>query len=288
MQTICPSGLIFEARKLRGAELATLAAATERRDAGSGVAEILRATWLSTVEPGPYRFVGAGGAAPDFKRLVNGDVLAALVQARRAVLGDLVDFTARCETCGARNDDLEANLGELELKPIPQATVQAMQSGDALEAKLLDGRKVKFALATMKTDAYLREQHKQMKRRPEWATHKATKIDLTAAQISWVEGLENAKGENVSAEFVKRLEWLLGMDVDWIYDLQGKMTEADGGMDTGVEFTCRECGWEQKTDFPLGRDFFSPKKKKAATRKTEEGETSPTEPKSQETPSHAI
>lgn len=276
-QTICPSGLVFEARKLRGAELAILAAATERRDAGGGVAEILRATWISTVSPGPYPFTGAG-AAPDFKRLVDGDLLASLVQARRSVLGDMVDFAARCEGCGAKNGDLEANLGELELKPLPETTLKSMQSNEPLEAELLDGKKVKFALNTMKINEYLRDQHKQMKRRPEWATHKATQIDKTAAQISWVEGLENAKGENVSGEFVKRLEWILRMDVDWVYDLQGKIREADGGIDTGVEFVCRECGWEQETDFPLGRDFFSPPKKRPGqkTKETEAKEKTPT------------
>jgi hypothetical protein len=277
MRIVCPSGLIVEARKMQGAEFETLAAETERKASGNGIAIFLRACWTATEDPGPYPFTGS----PDWKRLLQGDVLAALVAHRVAVLGAPYDFATPCEACGTRND-VECMLDELQLKPLPKDSVDRMRAGRPFETTLLDGRKVVFDLGTIVHEELLEKQLKQMKRRPEWEGHKPTFIDALAIRIRSIDDVMNRDGtENVSSQFTKRLEFLRGCDLDFIYDLQEKMTAVDCGIDTAIAFDCISCGWTQKRDFPLGRDFFNPRKKK--TPKTTSGETTNEETPSSET-----
>lgn len=267
MRIECPSGLIIEARKPQGGELKALARATEQRDAGTGLAEVLRGCWQSTEDPGPYGFIGAG--APDVKRVVGGDILVMLLHLRKSVLGATFEFHVGCEHCGAKNE-LTANLDGIETTKLPETSAEVMRVNGPLECTTLDGRVVRYHLSNIRTQEYLRDQTKQMKRRPEWAGHTATMVDTIASQITFVDGLNNAKGENVSNEFVKRLQWLLKADVDVIYDLREKILESDCGVDTDVEFTCTECRWEQNASFPLGSAFFGPRSpKKLATEETE-------------------
>lgn len=263
MRIICPSGLIFEARKLQGAELETLAIGADTKKQGDAVARILQACHVSTEDPGPYSFTG--GTSFDWKRILSGDTLAALIQHRIAVLGPVYSYPMACEQCGERNE-IEARIDELELLPLSAESAERVRAGRPFETTMLDGRKVTYDLATTMTEEYLQDQLKQMKRRPEWQGHRATNIDQLAARLRTVENLMNARGtENVSNQFVKRLEFLLSCDLDFIYDLQKKMDESDCGVETGVEFTCTECKWEQTRDFPLGRGFLTPPK---ASKKT--------------------
>lgn len=258
MLITCPSGLIVTARKPQGAELKTLALSAGTREGGTGVADVLRACWVSTETPGPYAFVGS--AAFNWKRVVNEDVLVALIELRKSVRGSTFDFVVACEHCGEKNE-IVARLDELEMRPLPAATEKAMCANEKLETKTLEGKTVRYALFTIEMEELILAQHKQMKKRPEWFDHKATFLDRLAGQISYVEGLDNGKGENVSNEFTKRLQWLMKLDADVIYDLQAKMEDASGGIDTGVEFSCTSCHWEQTRDIPLGQDFFNAPKK---------------------------
>lgn len=249
MQMVLPSGMVTEARKIQGREIEALAAATERRATGTGVAKILHATWLSTEVAGPYKY---GTGAMDWRFVASGDVLSALIQHRIAVRGPSYDFSARCEKCGHRNEQT-VRLDELVMQPFPESTVERLKANLPLEAAFPDGRKFTFGMDCIEREDYLTEQLKQLKRRPEWRDHTATWIDRVAARMRSIEDFEH------SNQFMKRLELLLGMDADYLYPVKEAIDAADCGVDTGVEFICEECHWKQEEDFPLGAAFFNPR-----------------------------
>jgi len=254
MRIVFPSGMITDNRVMQAKELLTLSRARAKNQAGTGIAEAYKACWLATEDAGPYSFV-EGNACPDWKRVGTGDVLAAMLQHRAAALGPKTSFPMWCEGCGRRLE-VEVDVDEFELKPIPKATADALRERQPLVAHLKNGKRVEFHIATMMAEEYVQAQLKQMKRRPEWENHVPSFIDLMAGRIRMIEGLE-------STEFVKRLEHLLFLDAGVVYDLRDQMDDAEFGVETAVEFTCEHCDTEQTQDVPLDAASFNPAKKRS-------------------------
>lgn len=253
MRIVFPSGLITDNRPMQGKEILTMASARAKRAPSGGISDVFRACWIATEDPGPYRFV-QGNASPDWKRVAAGDVLKGLLDHCIAALGPDISFPMQCKACGKLNEEVWVRLDEFALKALPEESAKRIREGLPLETKLRDGRVVTFDIGSLSAEEYVEAQLKQMRKRPEWADHTPTFIDLMAGRIRSIEGVDN------SNEFVKRLEHLLFLDAGQIWELLEQMNEADCGVDTEVEFACQHCGWEQVQDVPLEHtSLFNPK-----------------------------
>lgn len=246
------TGLLVEQRKMRGEEIITIAKARNEKCFIEGVTSVLRAVTVAVIDPGPYSFTTSANF--DWGLVHAGDVVAALFQQHTLLHGEVVKVSMVCQRCTPRFEWVsEVKLSELTVKPLPEASLAALRAKRALEATTLNGVAIKFLLPTGAREKYLRDQHRQMRHRPEWRAHISTHLDRMAAQITYIDGLVSSRGEDVSNQFTKRLEWLIAQEGDTIDDLLQQMNDADGGIDTAVVSYCPNCGTEHVDDLPLDR-----------------------------------
>jgi phage FluMu protein Com len=274
MRIVCPSGFSGQARKLRGSELQTMADRIEEdstiSDGGTTIAPLLSGVWLETTDPGPYSFMTASDTTtPDWLRMVKADVIGALFQVRVGSFrdGHLYTFTTQCPACKKRYDcDIDMQKVILDkANPIPETTLEALKSGAALSAKLVDGRAVKFRLTTMGDDIAHAKIRKQLVRRKERANDTTNIIDQLAMMIVSVEGL-------TQLDPIRAWKWARDLELDDLYSLIDQFDAQSGGYDTMIDARCPHCKHLQEIDLPLGRSFLDPRKRSDRSEKQMEME----------------
>ena len=241
-----PSGMRGTIRSLRGKEI-NLFANMSNAKANATTLKILANVWQETHEDGPcYDF--ADGV--EWNKVLQCDRFTALLYARVATWGEEYSFRLHCGSCRKRYD-WALDLTELEMKPLPEDSVEQFRAGNRFETTVLDEnrdvKRVVFQLLTPKLEAKI-----------EQATNLSTSERVTAAlaqRIVSVEGLDSGKGA------IKA--WLNELPMGAMYDLIEALDEHDGGIETEIEVECPHCGAMEDVDLPLDRrEFWNPRKPK--------------------------
>lgn len=262
----CPSGMRFRARLMKVRELRDLAVAAETNASDGGLTGLLSACWEELVQPSPaYPFM-VEGSQPDWQRVLDGDVTVALLRLRRATLGPLYDFVARCGQCGRQQPkDLTVDIDAWQERPYPEAALAACATGAPLEARMLDGTVVRYSPQVIGQHAKLVAAKKRwqsaLSRKFGGASDQAKKAlrpqewDWLVRQVSVVETL----GER-SRDSLALIEWADDLDLGEYYHLRDQIMATEGGVDTTVKFTCQfaNCEWEQEANVPFAGGFFRP------------------------------
>jgi hypothetical protein len=261
-----PSGLVGDVRKIKGTELIKLAERVDDTGPDGGFGTVLSGCWLCTTDPGPYSFVQAGDAKPDWSRMLKGDTLYAFVFMRQISMpdGDDYDFDVHCEEC-RRRYGWTVQLSKLAVKKLPAASGERVRAGEPFEARLPDGRVVRFGLQTIAQEAPITKLMRQQKRQ------QATMIDALVGQIISIDGV----GPDIRA----RHRAVSDLDMDDLYGLREQFDEHDCGLETSIQTRCtnRECRWEQDVNLPLGRTFFARRRRAREIETDEENEGLATE-----------
>jgi hypothetical protein len=131
-----PSGMRGTIRSLRGKEI-NLFANMSNAKANATTLKILTNVWQETHEDGAcYEF--AEGV--EWGKVLQCDRFTALLYARVATWGAEYSFRLHCGSCRKRYD-WSLDLTELEMKPLPEASVETFKAGNKFATTVLDEAK---------------------------------------------------------------------------------------------------------------------------------------------------
>jgi len=271
MSTITgPSGFSFEARKLSADELRQLSEANESNESDGGLTRIINACWEDLVDPGPYQI--ASGARPNWDRILDGDVVVAIMQMRRATLGEVVQFNFECERCGRKQpSSMDVELSSFAVRTLPETTRAALMANKPLVAQQLDGSEVHFHPMLMGQLKRLTDVKRQyQKKLPAHEQKKAMRAqpwDFLVRQVTHVQKLGDK-----AADVMERIKWARYMPLDDFFHLQQQFENAECGVDLSVDAVCQHvnCEWEQEDlTLPLRGAFFRMPKREKEPKQTE-------------------
>lgn len=213
-------------RAMRGSEEDILAA--ENVAPGVKMEQILLGCLVSL---GPVS--GRQQLAEIVPQLSIGDRLFLLLAIRRATLGDTYPYVAKCPACG-RKDLYMADLGGLAVRPMPDP------SRRVYDGVLPGGSTVRWSVMTGLSEA-------KALRLPA-AQRKADSVTLSIAAR-----VELIADKPVS---VPQLKDLPMADRNALRDM---FAEAEGGVETSLDFECPACGEAWEEELEIGQaGFFSP------------------------------
>lgn len=245
-----PSGLTIELRKMRGQELIDLAN-TSRGNKSQTLSQMVAPCWVRTVESGPY--ASAESDKPlDWKRVLRGDVIAALLAIRVASVpkGEAYAFQVKCEGCGEQYTWNIDDLGKLPVQKLSAESQNTVLAGALFEMRTSTGRDLTFKLATEEDDEPVREIMKAL------GLKKVTLVETLAAQIQTIDGVTG------NGSPIVRHRLLAGLEYDELLEMRDHMDSVDCGINSQIETTCDSCDWKQEVDLPLDKTFFRPARKK--------------------------
>lgn len=260
-----PSGLVGEARRIRGTEAIELAeiAATPRVKVNS-LGKVLRGCWLQTTVPGPYSHAKAGEMSVDWDRVLKGDLLYGLIHLRAVSVenGLQYDFPVQCERCRARYEwRINDITKDFPVRRLSADSAEHLAAGRPFKTTCADADGVKheltYDLMFPSQDEVLRSLLKSLDRK------RSTEVESLAAQTRTIDGEIRPPGT--------RQKFFANLDLGELSRVRDVYDESDVGMDVDVLTTCQEadCGWEQETTVPFGRTFWkpetNPKKTKTAS-----------------------
>jgi hypothetical protein len=242
----CPSGLAGEIRSLKVKELNLMA---ERGRAADLIQRVVASCWTSTSEPGPYKV--EGGAAPDWKTVLTGDLTYIFIQIRMLTHGPNYMFRHQCEDARCRNRfEWQIDLGQLEIRRFTPEQAKAFAGGNEFVTAFPDGRQVTFRLP-VGLDQDRADKLRRAKR------DKAMTIAL-AVRIAKIDGVEERD----------KFKFLDDLEVSDANAIVNSMDEVDCGVETGIEIRCPECEAIQDVDLPFDRGFLFPSDKGKRTEET--------------------
>jgi hypothetical protein len=237
---VCPSGLAGRVRSLKGRELNLLGDKKAIRS-GDLFDSLLRACWLETEDPGPYDFEIGGFV--NWSKVLVADRFYALLQIRDTTYPeDPYNFRVMCNdaSCG-ESFTWEVNLSDLPVKPIPEASVEKIRSGEPFTATV-EGKKIQFRLTTGADERKGAKFLKGMQQRI---------LEVLNMRVTAIEGVDSKD----------KLAWLSDLDLSFHRDMINEFDKQDGGVETEIEIECPECGNVFPIDLPFGREFFLPKRR---------------------------
>jgi len=258
-----PSGFDAEFRRLTGAEISRAANSPDTSSV-EGIAQMLRAVWSKTNEPGPYTHAD-GDLTPQFDKFLSGDLMYGLVALAvdNVPDGRTYRFDVQCER---RHEDRqyrmtidlvdqlldpESDEDSIKLRRLSEPTAYHLRTKGNRFETTIDGHAVVYKLQSPSDMAVAAKLRKMCGPGREFGTIK----DFTHAETLAVQCLE-VDGKSSLAE---RYRFFLGLDVGSLYSALDKVQALDCGIDTAVMSKCPVCGWEQETEIPFGR-LFSPRR----------------------------
>lgn len=249
----CPSGLSFQARKLRGREISQLANQSWSAT-GNALLDLVRSCWESTNDAGPYAHADSG--VPNWNQVVSGDLMYSVVQLAAGSIprGNMYKFSVQCERKHHGADPSSRQYmwsidltKQIEIKKMSADARKALREhGNIFSTTLLTGQSVTFHLLTATDDAPLTKLLREHKLK------NATLAERFAVQVDSIDGVK--PGER------NRYKFFLDAEQDLLEDLRSKIDANDCGMDTSIKTVCQEasCGWVQKVELPFA-GLFSPR-----------------------------
>lgn len=237
-EIICPSGLSGEIRGLKLGDLDTFLDKSLRNKPGP-VFEFALANkvWQRTTARGPYVYEGI--MPPWEGDVLTGDRFYTILQARILARGPLFEFEVLCENSICEKIyTWEVNLRELPVKNLSEKSCALFTAGNKFDTLLPCGQTATWQLPTGRSQ----------KRADELMREHGRSISVAyASRLLDVSGVDRRK-------FV---DWMKDLDIVDSDALMEAMEEADCGVETSIETTCPHCEFQQTTEMPMGRGFFS-------------------------------
>lgn len=244
-----PSGLRGRIRGLRGSEIDAFA--NEDNASLRDITHlILSATWVETLDEGPYDF---GGEAIDWNQVLLGDQTYIVIYSRIATHGARYTFPFQCGVKRCRKVfDWSLDLTDLPVRPYSEEALDKFISDEPyrLEIDLDDGTyRIEHKLLTGSVhDAAIQAQNQAHDR----------KATITLARRT--HKIYGPDGEPVSSQAYQ--EFYAGMGAGVLYDLLGAMDEVEGGLNTEIDLHCPHCKEKYEgIDLPVKKGFWSPRTK---------------------------
>ena len=219
---------------------------------GRNVQEIFKNCWLSTADPGIYRFEN-GKLDPD--QLLQGDSLTLLVELRIESHGSRYEFDVNCPRrgCGLLIPwelDLREYL-EINAKKLPDESRIILTEKDGIFESVFPkcGRAYKFKLLRGKD-----ERRFPVIRRKDAKRLSSTLVDLSLLSV---EGITNKRAFLMLDKYPKDAEerpTLSSSDANWF---RRHSDEVNCGLETSFEVECADCG-EVKVELPFLDEFLLP------------------------------
>jgi len=234
----CPAGLSGRIRPLQGRGELILANRKLARS-GAQVAQLLRACWTETLDPGPYAFAGE---IINWDDVLQGDRFYALLQIRALTYGAEYAFKVQCveDACRARFE-WELSLNDLSVRPLTPELRDAFLAGNRFETTLPDsGRRVWFRLLTGREERRLPKLRRQAPNQ--------MLASLLALRVVEVEDVEDRRKRAYLDDLSMR-------DADALLDA---FDAVDCGVETTIEVECPECFGLQDVELPFERTFLMP------------------------------
>ena len=274
----CPSGLSGYLRRMKVEELYEMNEAAARGGTDGGLWRVLSSLWVETTDAGPYSFIVPGTERIDVRRLLMGDAMHLLVQARIASLGTYHEFTYQCPRCRERST-VEVDLDEnIHVRQLPESAATTLRSGKPFVATTLSGARIHYRLATIAHDDEVAKLRKQLERDVKNGRRKRLaprgKADLFAAMTTFIEEL----GEEKSRDQRARYDWFLGLEVAEEIHFDEQVSTNDCGYDDAIQHVCDNevCRARNEVGVPFDSTFFRPPKLGPKTTKERTAETSST------------
>ncbi len=232
------SGCEIELRPICLAEENMVAAASKSRRGGitKALIDVMSACAVSVVDPGPYGYLKIGDK-PNWNNMARGDWFGAMLDLRCLSYkdGHIFEAELRCPngTCGHKFD-WEIDLrNDLIRQDMPEESREKLQRGEAFEV-IIDGRKVKYTIAYVKTEEAVERLSMQYPGRDMAAALRARIIEVEGLQpheiMDWLDGNNGAEGCKYS-----------GLTSDDAETLRDAFDYIDGGVDTALEAECPKC-----------------------------------------------
>jgi hypothetical protein len=240
---VCPSGLEVRMRSMKGKDLDVL---RDKKKVGTGesTTSILNACTLEVLNRSIYEKLPSFNWAD----CLIADRMRAVIGVRVATSGADYTFRVRCsdQDCKAMihwSLDLDA----LPVKELPESSKQNLMNG-AIFSTTIAGTGLRFKLATGRDQLKLVRLANELQRHkgdagPRTPNEGRTMLGL-AQRIVSIDGQEDITG------------WLSELYMADLRDLLKEFEAVDGGVETGIEIICSECGMQQEVELPLDRSFF--------------------------------
>lgn len=243
------------------------------------IAAVLGSCFEEVVEPGPYAFLSPGPGKPAFGRLLQGDVLVAILRLRIASFPRLqgayeFDFPCSYPLCGDLTPwsvDLGAMLAHPKLyRSLSPDSFMRVAEGTPFPFTTSSGTTIHFQLSTPSLLKPVRDLMKRENRK------KLTDVELVAQQLVSVEGLRSAKTNEPIKDLRGLWQWARKQTAGTLDEILAAYEAADCGIDTEIRVRCETCGRQQDRDLPFGRTFFAPRSatKKGSMERPSSGEDS--------------
>lgn len=246
----CPSGLKLLLRNMKAKELSLLAAGSEEDDGKQKAAKkrdktvtrnptdaILTGCTLEVVDLGPYK------APFNWKDVLIADRFVALLRVRVCTWGAGYEFRIRCKDveCVHHKKPFlwEEDLDGLEIKALPQTSIDKVKANDLIFEIELAGKKSKFKLLQGKDEG---------RSLPEVPKHKVV-LAQVASRLIYVEGQDVTKWDEL-------LDWVGEIDLPELVAAKELFESVDGGVQTNTVVECPGCGLEFDTPIPFGAQAF--------------------------------
>lgn len=277
----CPSGLELLAHPIGGEELITIIdRAKPGADAFDSITAVLASCFEQVIEPGPYRFLEPESTArPSFARVLQGDILVAILRLRIASFPKLkglyeFDFPCSYSECGHLTPwelDLAELLGNEKLyRSLSPDAFMRVHEGTPFSYKTSDGQTIYYQLDTPSLAKPLRDLMTRERRK------KTTDVEQVARQLVRVDGLRTQKTNEPVTDLRGLWQWAKRQTAGTLDEVLEAYEASDCGVDTEIRVRCEECGKEQDINLPFGKTFFRPRAstKKVTTAKDDSGEAS--------------
>jgi hypothetical protein len=235
-----PSGLVGRIRPWRPRDLRFFADRATIVKPLAIEAQILKATWVETLDLGPYAFTGT---PPWLTDILVGDTTEAIRRGRILTHGPkyAVDFPCERPGCSERIP-YDADLAGLEMVPLSAEARASFEAGNEFSWRFPEcKREVVYSLPTGRT------QNRAM-----GLARKHKMID----EVGWASVIKKIEGSTPGL-FVEFLGDLSFADSN---ALSEELDRHDCGVRTKVSLVCPGlgCGWEQHRELRFGPNFYKP------------------------------
>lgn len=246
----CPSGFVFEPRKITGRLFAQLASKSELDDLTS----IVEKCCVRVIDPGPYALAKDGTI--NWKRVLSGDVAIAFLRLRAISIpashdGELFQWQVQCANreCLDENEKRtrffwRVRLCDLPIIKLTDAARDIVRRGnDSFPGKLMDGRRFTFKLPTDE-DApvirkLLRESGIALREVQANDINEVLRPYMVAAVVQTIEGVA---AQDIHTEVVDLDPWTHA-------DMQRQIGEVDAGIEP-FKGKCPACSTEVDLALP--------------------------------------
>jgi len=202
-----------------------------KQASGMAINEVLSRCLVSIGDIAPPKAGRGKFFMPHLDKMLVADRTFLMIRLRQLSLGDMFHFEAVCPNCKYRHRRAGIDLSELERKEMEEPTKREW------DVELPSKKMATFRALIGKDERKLLTIKKQRKE------------DLFSSLLML--RLTELDGEKVTS--IAQIKGLTTKDRDF---LRGRFDDSEGGLDTQIEMTCEDCGYEWQMALPIGESSF--------------------------------